>query len=422
MMQTDNPSLGHVLERQRIEELPGLGRGYQNLLQTVPGVTWSTHGHGIGGRMQAYGMQAGTNMIMLDGAPINETYEGWDMPRTPDLDTLQEIKVEVNNSSARYSRPSAVIMSTRSGTNQFHGSLFENNRNSGYGVARQRQDSYQKPPFTNRNEFGATAGGPLIIPKVYNGHNRTFWFFSWEGTRYATLHARSVSTVPTKAMLNGDFRGLVDAQGRQINIYDPYTTDPVTYKRQQFAYRGVPNTIDPARISPTAKFLFDLALRAEPAGDQSAARSPTAWSLCCALCSRRRTTPVSTTGCLRHDQIFVRYSYNIHKEQYSNGPGAWKTDRRNGCHRPTSRWWPNHNASVSWLHTFSPTMTNEVLVTGFRDWHQRGAGLDPARFGGETLPDYSGMLGIPNPFNAVNWPNFGGLGLGHTAGGERPTT
>src|ERR1051326_7463342 len=261
IVQTDSPSLGHVLERQRIEELPGLGRGYQNLLQTVPGVTWSTHGHGIGGRMQAYGLPAGSNMIVFDGAPINETYEGWDMPRTPDLDTLQELKVEMNNSSARYSRPSAVIMSMRSGTNQFHGSLFENNRNSGYGVARQRQDNYVKPPFTNRNEFGATAGGPLLIPKLYDGRNRTFWFFSWEGTRYATYTTQRV-TVPTPAMLNGDFRGLVDAQGRQINIYDPYTTDPVTYKREQFAYRGIPNTIDPARMSPTAKFLFNLALPA----------------------------------------------------------------------------------------------------------------------------------------------------------------
>ena len=420
MMQTDNSSLGHVLERQRIEELPGLGRGYQNLLQTVPGVTWSTHGHGIGGRMQAYGMQAGTNTIMLDGAPINETYEGWDMPRTPDLDTLQEIKVEVNNSSARYSRPSAVIMVTRSGTNQFHGSLFENNRNSAYGVARQRQDSYQKPPFTNRNEFGATAGGPLIIPKVYNGHNRTFWFFSWEGTRYATYSTQRL-TVPTKAMLNGDFRGLVDAQGRQINIYDPSTTDPVTYKRQQFAYRGLPNTIDPARMSPTAKFLFNLALEPNlpninPLLDANRV-IPVLRSLFQETYNTRFDHRLSPS-----DQIFVRYSYNVHKEQYQNGPGAWGQIGGMDVIDRTSRWWPNHNASVTWLHTFSPTMSNEVLVTGFRDWHQRGAGLDPARFGGETLSStYSAMLGVPNPFNAVNWPNFGGLQLGGmTAGGEQP--
>jgi len=75
---------------------------------------------------------------------------------------------------------------------------------------------------------------------------------------------------------------------------------------------------------------------------------------------------------------------------------------------------------LSWLHTFSPTMTNEVSVTGFRDWHQRGAGLDPERFGGQALSkSYADMLGIPNPLGAVNWPNVGGLGLG-TAGGEAP--
>jgi hypothetical protein len=85
-----------------------------------------------------------------------------------------------------------------------------------------------------------------------------------------------------------------------------------------------------------------------------------------------------------------------------------------------SRWWPNHNASVSWLHTFSPTMTNEISITGFCDWNQRGAGLDPERFGGQALAKpYADMLGIPNSLGAVNWPNVSGLGLG-AAGGEAP--
>lgn len=418
MLQTDSPSLGHVLERQRIEQLPGLGRGYQNLLQTVPGVTWSTHGHGIGGRMQAYGLPTGSNMIVLDGAPINETYEGWDMPRTPDLDTLQEIKVEVNNSSARYSRPSAVIMSTRSGTNQFHGSLFENLRNSAIGAARRRQDTFTKPPLDNRNEFGLTAGGPLFIPKLYDGRNRTFWFFSWEGTRYAR-YSTTLLTVPTEAMKNGDFRGLVDAQGRQINIYDPYTTEPVTNRRQQFAYRGVPNTIDPARISPVAKYLFGLWLEPNRANINPLLDSNRVVPVLRSLYQETYNTRIDHR-LSPNDQIFVRYSHNIHKEQYQDGPGAFKKIAGMDVINRTSRWWPNHNASVSWLHTFSPTMTNEFQVTGFRDWHQRGAGLDPARFGGETLTKpYADILGIPNPLGAVNWPNFGGLGLG-SAGGEQP--
>src|SRR5688500_13308730 len=148
-------------------------------------------------------------------------------------------------------------MCTRSGTNQGHRTAFHNNRNSGIGAARRRQDTFTKPPLDNRNEFGFTSGGPVIIPKLYDGRNRTFFFGSWERTLYRRYSTTRL-TVPTEAMRNGDFRGLVDAQGRQINIYDPMTTDPVTYQRQQFAYRGVPNTIDPARISPTAKLLFGL--------------------------------------------------------------------------------------------------------------------------------------------------------------------
>jgi len=416
LVQVDGPSLGHVLERQRIEELPGQGRGYQNLLQTVPGVTWSGHGHGIGGRLQAYGLPTGSNMIVFDGAPINETYEGWDIPRTPDLDTLQELKVEVNNSSARYSRPSVVIMSMRSGTNQIHGSIFETNRNSGYGVARQRQDTFTKPPFLNKNEYGITFGGPIVIPKLYNGHNRTFFFGSWEGTRYATYSTTRFS-VPTPEMKNGDFRGLVDAQGRQIKIYDPNTTDPVTYQRQQFAYRGVANTIDPARLSPTAKFLFNLARdpnlpAINPLIDSNLV-IPVLRSLFQDTYNIRVDHRLTTL-----DQLFVRYSYNTHKEQYGNGPGAYKPILGMDVIDRTSRWWPDNNASVTWLHTFSPTMTNEVLVTGLRDWHQRGAGLDPARFGGQDRTDtFAQMLGIPNPLNGVNWPNFSNLGFG-SAGGE----
>jgi hypothetical protein len=417
-LQTDSPSLGHVLERQRIESLPGIGRGYQNLLQTVPGVTWSSHGHGVGGRMQAYGMQNGANMIMLDGAPINETYEGWDMPRTPDLDTLQEIKVEVNNSSAKYSRPTGVIMSTRSGTNQFHGSVFHNQRNSFFG-SRRRQDVFAKAPLDNRNEFGFTAGGPVYIPKLYDGRNRTFFFWSYEGTRYAR-YTTNQSSVPTEAMKRGDFRGLVDSQGRTINIYDPATTSATApYTRQIISHNGIPNTINPARMSPVAKFMFDNWLPANVPGVNPLIEPnrivPVLRSLYQETYNTRIDHRISPT-----DQFFFRYSRNVHKEQYSSGSAYFQPIGGVNVVDHVLRWWPNHNAAVSWLKTISPTFTNEINVTGFRDWHQRGAGLDPTRFGGEPRSQsFADILKIPNPFNAQNWPVFGGLGLG-TAGGEAP--
>jgi len=155
MVQVDSPTLGHVLERQRIEQLPINGRSYQGLLATVPGVD-ST------GIPQAYGMRTNTSVTLFDGTAVNETYEGWDFSRPPGLDSIAEMQVEVNNSSAKFTRPMTIILSSKSGTNGFHGALFETNRNSGYGVARRRQDLFTKPPYQNRNEFGASAGGPAI--------------------------------------------------------------------------------------------------------------------------------------------------------------------------------------------------------------------------------------------------------------------
>src|SRR6266403_1277150 len=176
LVRVDAPTLGHALERQRIEELPINGRGYQALLATVPGID-ST------GIVQAYGMRTNTSTTLFDGAPVNEVWEGWDFGRVPGLDALQELHVETNNSSAKFTKPVTVLLTSKSGTNQFHGALFETIRNSGIGVARRRQDTFTKPPFLNRNEFGVSAGGPVYIPKVYDGRNKTFFFVSWEGLR-----------------------------------------------------------------------------------------------------------------------------------------------------------------------------------------------------------------------------------------------
>src|SRR5262245_2147789 len=257
LVQTSSPTLGQNLERQRIEQLPVNGRGYQNLLVTGPAVTWQNQGFGIGGLVRGYGLQSGSTTLTFDGAAQNEVWEGWDIARTPDLDTIAEMQVETNNSSAKFTRPTTIVMSSKSGTNQLHGALFYTNRNSGYGVARQRQDNFTKPPYLNRNEYGASVGGPVILPKIYNGRNRTFFFVAWEELR-SIQNSTQRWSVPTEAMRNGDFRGLADNQGRQFQLYDPMTTNQQTGQRERLAYRGVANTIDPARLSPVAKYLFDI--------------------------------------------------------------------------------------------------------------------------------------------------------------------
>ena len=219
MVTTENPTLGHSLERQRIEQLPVNGRGYQAFLATVPGID-ST------GLVQAYGMRTNTSTTIFDGAPVNEVWEGWDFGRVPGLDALQEVRVETNNSSAKFTRPTTVMLTSKSGTNQFHGALFETNRNSGYGVARRRQDTFTKAPFLNRNEFGVSAGGPVYIPKVYDGRNRTFFFVSWEGLRSVSYTTNSVQRADRGHAERRFPRPGGQRRAVRSTLYDPLTTDP----------------------------------------------------------------------------------------------------------------------------------------------------------------------------------------------------
>jgi len=392
MLKVDNPMLGQVLERQRIEQLPLNGRSYQGLLAAVPGIDAT-------GRIQAYGLRPGTHTLLFDGSSMNEVWEGWDVGRTPGLDAIEEFHVEVNNSSAKFTRPTTVVLSSKSGTNAFHGALFETNRNSGYGVARQRQDNYTKPPFLNRNEFGGSAGGPVIIPKLYNGHNKTFWFFAYEGTRSITNTTQRWA-VPTEAMRNGDFRGLVDGQGRQFNLYDPLTTSTTTFQRQPLTYRGVPNMIDPARISPTAKYLFSITPL--PTNPEINPLVDSNWIGPVPRKNRNNSSSVRIDHRFSDkDLVYGRFSYGTLYEEYQYP----MQPMLNGISSITNRSWPNHTGAATWIHTFSPTMTNEVILTGTRDFQRRGTG--------DFKTDYSRtVLGLPNPFNSPNWPSITSTGIG----------
>jgi hypothetical protein len=394
LLTVDNPTLGHVLEQRRIEQLPINGRFITALLQTVAGLEEETEYDSVSTR--AFGMRRGSTEFVLDGAATTDRLMGGVFRRPAGLDTIQEFKVENNVSSAKLPRPTTVIMSTKSGTNEFHGSAFETHRNNAFGKARTRTDNYEKPPQLIRNEFGMSAGAPVFLPKLYNGKNRTFWFFAYEGHRNMAATTKGFS-LPTEAMRNGDFRGLVDAQGRQLRIYDPWTTDPATWERQQISYNGQLNVIDPARQSPLAKYLFSITpLPTLPnvnplVTDNFYGPQPV----------RRRDWTVTTRIDHRfsdNDQFYGRYTqgkYNLFQQFYS-------FTALNNVGGTVSRTAPNKAVAASWVHTFSPTFFNEVLVSGSSETWYSGTGDPNTR--------WSDQLGIPNPLNNPGWPAFYSLG------------
>jgi len=399
VVQVENPSLGHVIEEKRIEQLPLNGRGgFGTLFQTVPGMAGSSG-------FRSYGLRFGSAIDTMDGAQQNEVWEGWEEQRPPGLDTVEEFRVEVNGASAKYARPTTFVMSSKSGTNTIHGSMFEVARNSGIGVARKRQDYWTKPPYLNRHEYGVSVGAPVFIPGVYNGKNRTFFFFAWEA---AQTHSPTTQSyyVPTAAMRNGDFSGLVNSQGQLYTLYDPWTTNTTTWARQPFDYGGKLNVIDPSRESPLAKQLLAATpMPTLPNVDPLIA--PNWWG----LEPNQSQTHTITTRIDHHfgdrDQFFARYTQNYAKQYYWSSNYQTMLDGASGA---TQRFAPSKQVSANWVHSFSPRLFVESLIAVNRDVQWRGPGD-----GGKT--DFIDQRGFPNPFNAINYPQVQNMGLTNYAFG-----
>lgn len=399
LVNAETPALGHVLERARLEQLPQNGRALWVLGQTVPGVS--------GFYPRSYGLRIAANETLIDGAVTTDRQ--WNRYGTNvGLDAVEEFKVETNNSSAKFSRPLNMVISTRGGTNQFHGSVFETHRNSAFGTARRRQDIWQKAPFLNRAEYGASAGGPVEIPRVYHGKDRTFWFFAWEGGRQREP-TTATWRVPTPAMRQGDFSELRDGLGRPIILYDPWTTDSKTWNRQPFAYGGKANGIDPARLSPVAKYFFSITPEPtypeiNPLVDDNLF-----------LASPRSVDSYTVTARIDHkfsdsDRIFGRYTkgYRINMVPVSGTLGGALAEPNIGRQAQTD---PTQSLAISYTRVFSPTLFNELLLTGSRNNYENPYG---------TIGDWTGKLGLPNPFGRPLFPALNGVGLGDygTGGGN----
>ena len=188
---TEGAQISDVKDALRIHDLPLNGRQISQLFNLTPGVEG-------GGNPRTNGMKVGSTEMNLDGISMVDRFGGGIARVQPGLDTVQEFRIETAGSGAQFSRPATIALVSRSGDNSLHGALFETFRNNADGLrARQRQDGNTSAKLI-RNEYGGYIGGPVIIPKLYNGKNKTFWFFDWEGMkqRQNTFATTGVATAP----------------------------------------------------------------------------------------------------------------------------------------------------------------------------------------------------------------------------------
>jgi hypothetical protein len=264
LLQTEESSVGTIISNTQIVELPLNGRNFNDLTRLTPGAVRGTSGGGEtiqGETFAVAGDRSDNSYYALDGMYNNGSFFKTAAIH-PSVDAIQEFRI-ATNTGAQYGAAAGanINIMIKAGTNQYHGTVYEFLRND-------KLDSrnYFAPnlPEFRQNQFGFTVGGPVQIPKVYNGHDKTFWFFNYEGTRIRSGNT-SFQTVPTPAMIGGDLSH--DQAGNVApTIFNPYSTriDPVTGNliRDPFAGNIVPASLIKPYATAYADYWFPTTLLA----------------------------------------------------------------------------------------------------------------------------------------------------------------
>ncbi len=428
---TDNGTITSTLENSRINQLPMNGRVLINMIgQTTPGLE--------GGGQRANGLMGEALEYVADGVPLsNRQFGGMNLSQTqaPDPDAVQEVRVETTNTSAQYSEPGTAIITTKSGTNSLHGAAFWTARNNAIGIAKNRNNlATFVAPHLVRNEFGASAGGPIIIPKLYHGKNKSFWFFAYE--RYSLANpSNEIVVVPNAQERKGDFSWYTNNAGLNQQLYDPNTTQYQANcngsgTANQYCRAPLGNGIlgDPGnnqiamtRLSPTMKIIYDITpmptnnlnpMLASNAGSAAAAGTVLNGN----LTAVNPTFIVVPTITFRLDHEFnesnrayLRYTNNnlknISLRNYTNtnlnNPTTLAADglpaQATGVAiNPSSQF----AGAVGYTHVFSPNFFNELIVS--QQW------MAQHNFaGGKPTSDLEQILLLPNNFGEPGFPAFG---------------
>ena len=343
LLVTTNANVGQVIDRQKIMELPLPGRDTMRLVQLAPGVGGRTSGLGD---LRLGGGRTRLAEYFVDGAPTSAAGDAR-ATALPSIDAIQEFKVETNNLAAEYGRLSggAINIQTRSGTNQLHGALYEFARDGAFNAHSWDGNRRGSPrgEFT-QHQFGVALGGPILIPKVYNGRNRSFFFFNYDAERKSNAGSLKFTTVPTELERRGDFSQTLNNNGAKVTLYDPLTHDAATNRRTPFPGNLIPSQ----RFDPVAVYMTALWPMPNREGDPLTGRNNFG-GVSSGEFSRNNIT-------LRFDQNFGsshRLYVRLTRNDSTNHPAYWAgpaTDQTNDT------WTTEIGSTVNWSWSAKPTL------------------------------------------------------------------
>jgi hypothetical protein len=408
LLQTRTSDVSTLIESKTVQDLPLGDRRTLNIIKLTGAAVFVNYDSGAKPNFSLAGGRTQSQMFWIDGGSGQNMRLGiGQVDIDPPVETVQEVKVLSNNYAAEYggSAGGVIIATTKSGGNQFHGSLFEYLRNDALDAANffapVVNGEKQKAPL-RYNVFGGTLGGPVWLPKKvfgpagYDGHNKTFFFFAYEGTRRLEGLTRTM-TVPTLLQRQGDFSETRNDRGQVIPIFDPaerLVEGGRTVRRQ---FDG--NKIPAGRLDPVALRILEFF----PLPNQA---------------------PSSVTGANNfrgnHQQILTRNNYtvkldhNFTERDRFNFRYLYNSDDRNfttvfpnivaETNTPALR----HQNYFYWgyTRTFSSTVINELRYTySNRINHEQSFGL------GEPWATQLGLKGVPDgAFPRINVAGVTSLG------------
>jgi hypothetical protein len=403
-VESQTSSVGTTIDAQKVNEIPLNGRNFLELALLVPGVSPGTAGSAVstrggGGSINVNGMRDSMNSYWLDG--LDDTSVGvGQYTVAPPLDSVQEFRMETGVYEAKFGAHAGaeVNMVTKSGTNDIHGSLYEYVRNTAFD-ARNFFDPSVAP--MHRNQFGATLGGPAVLPGIYNGHDHTFFFFAFEGTRehrdfYDNFLVPSVS----------------ERQGNFADLLNPTCSSQTVLLNPLALMQG--------SVQPFTA-ISEVLPQADPAGQGLVNQYPKP-NIANASCGAANYTALvdrqvnsdTFTGRVDHqfdtkNSLFVRYSLNLDREFWPSGTVPENTTTLPGYGRFS------HNsyqmAGLDWTHIFSPRLVNEFKL-GYNRWQLRQDNEDlgnnlAAKLGITGLNKIGSVsAGVPN----LTFSGYGSIG------------
>jgi hypothetical protein len=390
LLQTQNTSLGTTVPAQTLAQMPVNNRNYLNLVAASANANVLSPSQGQagareGGARAGEAISVGGSRIMFDHYTLdginNSDADFNSYVVQPSIDAIAEMKVQTGVYPAEYGyNATQVNVVTKSGTNHYHGTLFDFVRNN-YADAEGYNYFYPTPepkvlPF-KYNDYGFELGGPITIPKLFNGTNRFFFMVNDEW--YSRVqYSNSGLTLPTAAELSGDFSGYSGKGSSVVPIYDPSTGNPDGTGRTQFQCNGVMNVICPDRIDAISQKFIKLYYAAAQTGKTS------------------NNYTFLTQGKDTHD------GFNVRGDFYQSAKSQWAFRFSNGLETNPTAGFTTSGGTVG-----SKIITNYYQYMGSHTWTISPTLVNVATFGWTNFYNSLGLfsqgtdddiskLGIPN--------------------------